>query len=76
MNIPYLNLVRTVWRNGKRWHRHIICYYLAYIVAQGLLSLSPYTFGKSIDVLQHFSADKLNQLLFWLLFGVLLHPLA
>ncbi len=75
MNIPYLNLVRTVWRNGKRWHRHIICYYLAYIVAQGLLSLSPYTFGKSIDVLQHFSADKLNQLLFWLLFGVLLHPL-
>ncbi len=75
MNIPYIKLVQTVWKNGKPWHKHIIYYYLAYIVAQGFLSLSPYAFGKSIDILQHFSEDKLSQLLFWLIFGVLLHPL-
>lgn len=75
MNIPYINLIRTVWQNGKPWHRNIVAYYCAYIVAQGFLSLSPYAFGRTIDLLQHFSQDKFHDLLFWLLFGVMLHPL-
>ncbi len=75
MTIPYLNLIRTVWQNGKSWHRHIVGYYCAYIIAQGFLSLSPYVFGRTIDLLQSFSQDKFHQILFWLLFGVMLHPL-
>ena len=75
MNIPYINLIRTVWQNGKPWHRSIVGYYCAYILAQGFLSLSPYAFGRTIDLLQHFSPDKFHQILFWLIFGVMLHPL-
>lgn len=75
MNIPYINLIRTVWQNGKPWHRSIVGYYCAYILAQGFLSLSPFAFGRTIDLLQHFSQDKFHQILFWLIFGVMLHPL-
>ncbi|MBP6918756.1 MAG: ABC transporter ATP-binding protein [Legionellaceae bacterium] len=75
MTVPYLNLFLTVWQNGKRWHRNIVGYYCAYILAQGLLSLSPYAFGRTIDLLQDFSPDKFHQILFWLIFGVILHPL-
>ena len=75
MTIPYVNLFKTVWQHGQAWHQRIIGYYLAYVVAQIFLSLSPYAFGRSIDVLQHFTPAKLNDLLFWLIFGVLLHPL-
>lgn len=75
MSVPYINLIRTVWQNGKPWHRSIVGYYCAYILAQGLLSLSPFAFGRTIDLLQHFSQDKFNQILFWLIFGVMLHPL-
>jgi ATP-binding cassette, subfamily B, bacterial len=55
MTIPYIHLIKTVWQNGKPWHRSIVGYYLAYIVAQSFLSLSPYAFGRTIDLLQHFS---------------------
>ena len=75
MTIPYINLIRTVWQNGKPWHRSIVGYYCAYILAQGFLSLSPFAFGRTIDLLQHFSQDKFHQILFWLIFGVMLHPL-
>lgn len=75
MTLPYINLIRTVWQNGTRWHRSIIGYYCAYIIAQGLLSLAPYAFGRTIDLLQHFSPDKFHQVLFWLILGVILHPL-
>lgn len=75
MTIPYIHLIKTVWQNGKPWHRSIVGYYLAYIIAQSFLSLSPYAFGRTIDLLQHFSHDKLHQILFWLIFGVMLHPL-
>ncbi|KTC66659.1 multidrug ABC transporter ATPase/permease (plasmid) [Legionella adelaidensis] len=75
MTIPFINLIKTVWQNGKPWHRSIVGYYVAYIVAQSFLSLSPYAFGRTIDLLQHFSHDKLHQILFWLIFGVMLHPL-
>lgn len=75
MAIPYFNLFKTVWQNGKPWHRQIVGYYLAYILAQGLLSIGPYAFGRTIDLLQHFSQENLRQIIFWLVFGVALHPL-
>lgn len=75
MNIPYINLIKTVWQNGKEWHRRIIGYYIAYIIAQFFLSLSPYVFGRSIDLLQHYSPQNLHQIILWLIFGVMLHPL-
>ncbi len=75
MNNPYLNLIRTVWRNGVPWHRSIVGYYLAYIVAQGCMSLSPYAFGRTIDILQHFTPARLFDVILWLVFGVVLVPL-
>ncbi len=75
MNNPYLNLIRTVWRNGVPWHRSIVGYYLAYIVAQGCMSMSPYAFGRTIDILQHFTPARLFDVILWLVFGVVLVPL-
>ncbi len=67
---PYFSLIGSVWRYGASWHKAIIGYYIAYIIAQGALSLSPYAFGRAIDVLQNFEAHKLNDVIFWLVFGV------
>ncbi|MCX7116169.1 MAG: ABC transporter ATP-binding protein [Gammaproteobacteria bacterium] len=75
MSIPYFNLLKAVWRNGKPWHGTMIGYYLAYIVAQVCLGLNPYAFGRTLDLLQQFTPDKLSALLFWLIFGVMLTPL-
>lgn len=75
MNNPWLSLIRAVWQHGKPWHRAIAGYYIAYIIAQGLMSLSPYAFGRAIGLLQHFSPASFRELLFWLIFGVLLVPL-
>ncbi|KTC95846.1 ATP-binding transmembrane ABC transporter [Legionella geestiana] len=75
MHNPWISLIRAVWQHGKPWHRAIAGYYIAYIVAQGLMSLSPYAFGKAIGLLQHFSQGSFRELLFWLIFGVLLVPL-
>lgn len=75
MKNPYFSLIRTVWQNGKPWHRSIIAYYLAYVIAQGCLSLSPYAFGKAVDLLQNFKPDSLSHLIFWLGLGVVLVPL-
>jgi len=75
MNNPYFSLIRTVWSNAVPWRRTIVAYYLAFIVAQGFMSLSPYAFGRTIDLLQNFSPDKFNEVIFWLLFGVALVPL-
>lgn len=62
---PYLNLVAQVWYYGKECRSSIIVYYIAFILAQTIHDIGPYAFGKSIDILQHFSRDKLNDLLFW-----------
>ncbi len=35
MSNPYFNLIQTVWRNGKPWHRSIMGYYLACIGSFG-----------------------------------------
>lgn len=70
MKNPYFNLIGNVWHYGagSRW---AICgYYLAFILAQGSLSLSPYAFGQAINILQHFEPGRLHEVLFWLAFGV------
>ena len=55
---PYFSLIRTVWSNAVPWRRTIVSYYLAFIVAQCFMSLSPYAFGRTIDLLQNFTPDK------------------
>lgn len=75
MKNPYFNLIRTVWRNGVPWHRSIIGYYIAFIFAQAFSSLSPYAFGRTIDLLQNFKPERLTDVLLWLGFGVALVPL-
>ncbi|KTC71583.1 ATP-binding transmembrane ABC transporter [Legionella birminghamensis] len=75
MRNPYFNLIKTVWSYGKSWRPAIVSYYIAYIIAQAFISLSPYTFGKTIDVLQHFSPGRLHEVVYWLVAGVLLLPL-
>ena len=70
MNNPYFDLIRSVWQNGKPWRKTIVGYYVAYIVAQAFLGLSPYTFGRTIDVLQHFQPGRLYEVIFWLSAGV------
>lgn len=70
MNNPYLNLIRTVWRNGKPWRHIIVGYYIAYIIAQSVLSLGPYAFGRTVDILQHFTPDKLMSVVLWLSMSV------
>lgn len=75
MTNPYLNLLHTVWENGKPWRRSIVGFYLGLIIAQVCISLSPYAFGRAIDILQHFTEAQFRTLLFWLLIGVGLVPL-
>lgn len=72
MKNPYFNLVQSVWQYGAPWRWAIVGYYIASCIAQGLLSLSPYAFGRAIDVLQEFTPDKLDQVIFWLVAGVAL----
>lgn len=63
---PYFDLIRAVWKHSKPWHFTIVGYYCAYIVAQTFLSLGPYAFGRTIDVLQHFSNGRLHEVVGWL----------
>lgn len=70
MHNPYFDLIRSVWKHGRQWRTAIIVYYCAYILAQGCLSLSPYAFGRTIDVLQNFAPDRLHEVIFWLGVGV------
>lgn len=67
---PYIDLIRTVWRYGKPWRVAIVGYYIAYIFAQSALGLAPYAFGRAINVLQHFTPDKLSTVIWWLLAGI------
>ncbi len=66
MHNPYFDLIKTVWQNGQPWRRAIVAYYIAYIIAQAVLSLGPYAFGKTVDILQHFTPDKLTAVVLWL----------
>ena len=67
MKNPYFSLISTVWHYGKPWRYCIVGYYLAYnIIAQGMLGLAPYAFGRAIDVLQDFKPTLLRKVVFWL----------
>jgi len=70
MHNPYFDLIRTVWQNGQPWRRTIIGYYCAYVIAQAAMGLSPYAFGRTIDVLQNFTPTRLSEVIFWLGIGV------
>ena len=70
MKNPYFNLIATVWHYGSPWRRAIVGYYCAYVIAQAALGLSPYAFGRTIDVLQNFKPDRLFEVIFWLGVGV------
>jgi len=47
---PYFSLIAAVWHYGKPWRKTIIGYYIAFILASGFFSLSPYAFGRTIDI--------------------------
>lgn len=70
MKNPYFELIGTVWRYGERWRKSIVGYYIAYIIAQAALGLSPYAFGRTIDVLQNFKPELISEVIFWLVIGV------
>lgn len=71
MKNPYFNLIRSVWHYGANWRFAIVGYYLAFIIAQFFMSLSPYAFGRSVDVLQNFAPHRLKEVIFWLSMDVL-----
>lgn len=71
-NNPYINLLKSVWYFGAPYRKNIIGFYLAFALGRVLLSLSPYAFGKAIDILQNFTPQKLNSLIWWLSLGVFL----
>ena len=71
MKNPYFSLIGRIWHYGKNWRWEICGYYLAYILAQGSLSLSPYAFGRAIDVLQNFQPYRLHEVIYWMVIGVL-----
>jgi len=70
MKNPYFSLISTVWKYGAPWRRTIVGYYFAFTIAQACFSLSPYTLGRTVDVLQHFEPGKLGDVIFWLVAGV------
>lgn len=70
MNNPYFDLIKAVWQHGKPWRKWIVVYYLAYVIAMFFLSVGPYALGRAIDVLQHFTPDRLNEVVYWMLISV------
>src|SRR3990167_1987456 len=70
MKNPYLDLIKAVWQNGKPWRKSIVIYYLAYVIAQAFISIGPYALGRAIDVLQHFTPDRLHEVIYWMLASV------
>eukprot|EP01132_Coremiostelium_polycephalum_P000239 gene239-318_t len=69
MNNPYFKLIRIIWHYGVPWRGTIVKYYIAYIIAQAIRNLSPYAFGKTIDILQNFSPGRLGEVVYWLSVG-------
>jgi ATP-binding cassette subfamily B protein len=66
MKNPYIDLIQAVWQNGKPWRTTIVGYYIAFIIAQTFYGFSPYTLGRTIDVLQHFTPGRLHEVVFWM----------
>lgn len=70
MKNPYFNLIRALWHYGLPWRHTIIRYYLVYILAHAIRNLAPYAFGRTIDILQNFRPERLNEVVYWLSAGV------
>lgn len=70
MTNPYFSLIKTIWHYGSQWRRVIVGYYIAFMMAQAVESLSPYAFGRAIDILQHFTPARLHEVVLWLLVSV------
>lgn len=68
--LPYFILLKTMWQYGATWRIHIIGYCLSYIIAQTILSLSPYALGKAINILQEFGLLKYREIIIWLTAGL------
>lgn len=62
---PYINLVYKVWFYGYDMRFSLFACYLAFIVAQIIHSIGPFAFGKSIDLLQQFNNQLLDDVLVW-----------
>lgn len=71
-NNHYFNLICAVWRHGSIWRRYIISYYLMLGIAQAILSLSPYAFGKAMNELQNFNDNNISVIIFWLILGIII----
>ncbi|MFO1257474.1 MAG: hypothetical protein U1E78_03545 [Gammaproteobacteria bacterium] len=63
MKNPYIDLIKAVCQHGKPWRKWIVIYYLAYVVAEALLSISPYALGRGIGALQHFTPVRLPEVI-------------
>lgn len=70
MKNPYFDLIKAVWQHGLPWRQWILTYNAAYVIAMVLLSVEPYALGRAIDVLQHFSANRLHEVVYWMLITV------
>jgi ATP-binding cassette subfamily B protein len=70
MTNPYFDLIKSVLHHGKPWRKTIALYYIAFVIAQTFLGLSPYALGRAIDVLQHFTPSRLNEVIYWMLVSV------
>lgn len=70
MNNSYFRLISAVWHYGKLWRKSIIACYIAFAIGQISLSLSPYAFGRAVDVLQNFEPNRLHEVIYWLVYGV------
>lgn len=70
MSNPYFSLISKIWNYGAPWRRAIVGYYLSFIIARIIRNLSPFALGKTIDVLQNFKPERLSEVIYWLVFGI------
>jgi ATP-binding cassette subfamily B protein len=70
MQNPYLSLLNSLWHYGANFRTQIVIYSVAFVIAQSFMSLSPYAFGRAIDILQNFTPERVSEVTCWLAFGV------
>lgn len=70
MKNPYFDLIKATLHYGKPWRKTIYLYYFAYIIAEVFLGITPYAFGRTIDILQHFTPGRLHEVIYWMLVSV------
>ena len=57
----------VIWKTPRKL---LPCIISSYAIAQAILGLSPYAFGRTIDVLQHFTPGRLHEVVYWMLTSV------